>query len=93
MSAQAPARIDFEAIPRNKVYREVVRWPHSPAVVERRNPMAAPCIAPQIKPRIEEKTQTLPVCEPKPIAPKHPFRDLLVEIFEGHEEFLGWTPD
>jgi len=24
---------------------------------------------------------------------KQRFRNLMVTIFEGHEEFLGWTPD
>ena len=53
--------------------------------------MAAPCIAPQLEPPVEKKT--LQASEPKPIAPKQPARDLLAEIFEGHEDFLGWAPD
>lgn len=53
--------------------------------------MAAPCIAPHVEPSDEKKN--LQVCEPKPAAPKRALRDLLAEIFKGHEDFLGWTPD
>jgi hypothetical protein len=29
----------------------------------------------------------------RPADPKRRVRDLLIEIFKGHEEYLGWTPD
>lgn len=53
--------------------------------------MAAPCIAPQLEPPVEKKLT--PADEPKPVGLKQRVRALLVAIFEGHEEFLGWTPD
>ena len=55
--------------------------------------MAAPCIAPPVEPPVENKEKTAQVREPKPVVPKQRVRDLLVKIFEGHQEFLGWTPD
>jgi len=54
--------------------------------------MAAPCIAPEVEIPVEKKP-LIRVSEPKPAGPKQRVRDLLVAIFEGHEEFLGWTPD
>jgi hypothetical protein len=53
--------------------------------------MAAPCIAPQVEPPVEK--ETLQVREPKQAASKQPPRSIPAEIFEGHEDFLGWTPD
>jgi hypothetical protein len=53
--------------------------------------MAATGIAPQVEPPVEKKAT--PVEEPKPIGWKQRVRDLLIAIFKGHEEFLGWTPD
>ncbi|MGA7557615.1 MAG: hypothetical protein WCF61_13520 [Terriglobales bacterium] len=53
--------------------------------------MAAPSIAPQVEPPVVEKTTQ--VSQPKAANPNEPVRDLLAEIFKGHEEFLGWTPD
>jgi hypothetical protein len=53
--------------------------------------MAAPSIAPQVEFPVEEKI--VRTYEPTPIVPKPPVRNLLSEIFEGHEEFLGWAPD
>ncbi|MGA3087000.1 MAG: hypothetical protein ABSD75_00215 [Terriglobales bacterium] len=53
--------------------------------------MATPTIAPQLKVPVEKKASGLR--ESKPIEPKRSVRNLLVEIFEGHEEFLGCTPD
>jgi len=44
-----------------------------------------------LEPPVEKKTLQAP--EPKRVAPKQSFRDLLAEIFQGHEDFLGWTPD
>ncbi len=34
-----------------------------------------------------------PPCEPAPTNLKQRMRDLLITIFKGHEEYLGWTPD
>jgi len=51
---------------------------------------ASPKLAPQIEVAWEKKTQ--PTGEPKPSGPKQRFRNLLIEIFKGHTEFLGWTP-
>ncbi len=53
--------------------------------------MAATSIAPQVEPPVVKETTRVP--EPEPASPKQPGRHLLVEIFTGHEEFLGWTPD
>jgi hypothetical protein len=56
------------------------------------NSMAAsPNVASQVKPAFEEKI--LRACDPQPVAMKQRVRDLLVEIFEGYIEFVGWTPD
>ncbi|HKM85460.1 MAG TPA: hypothetical protein VJW96_04585 [Terriglobales bacterium] len=60
---------------------------------------ASPCVAPQVKPVF--KKRTLELCEPKhnpkprpkTIGQKPRVRDLVAEIFEGYEEFLGCTPD
>ncbi len=54
--------------------------------------MAASCIAPpEVEPPVEEKIKR--VRQPEPVGPRRPLRDLLVKIFEGHQEFLGCTPD
>jgi hypothetical protein len=53
--------------------------------------MATPSIAPDVKLSVEKKT--MQVWEPKPPSLKQRVQNLLVEIFGGHEEFLGWTPD
>ncbi len=52
--------------------------------------MATPCIAPQVEELVAKKTTQ---SGPKPVSPKPHTRSPLAEIFEGHEEFLGWTPD
>jgi len=52
---------------------------------------ASPKLAPQVELVFEKKIPKR--AEPKPIEEKPPVRDLLTEIFGGHEEFLGWTPD
>jgi len=52
---------------------------------------ANPNITPQVKMVFDKKT--MQVCDPKPVDLTQRIRDLLVEIFEEHEEFLGWTPD
>ena len=53
--------------------------------------MASTIIAPEVEPPVEEKRE--PADEPKPVGWKQRVGDLLVAIFKGHEEFLGWTPD
>jgi hypothetical protein len=52
---------------------------------------ASPNVASQVKPVLEEKI--LRASDPQPVALKQRVRDLLVEIFEGYIEFLGWTPN
>jgi hypothetical protein len=44
-------------------------------------------VGPSAKPMYE------PAYEPGPASLKQRIRHLLVTIFEGHEEFLGYTPD
>lgn len=53
--------------------------------------MATTSIAPEVESPVEKKPAQ--VDEPKPIGWKQRIRNLLIAIFEGHEEFLGWTPD
>lgn len=54
--------------------------------------MAATSIVPPVESPVEKKT--LRTYEPKPVRPNPPApKSLLYEIFEGHEDFLGWTPD
>jgi len=52
---------------------------------------ANPKIAPHVDLALEK--QTMQVCEPKRVGLKQRVRNLLAEIFKGHKEFLGWTPD
>ena len=60
---------------------------------------ASPRLAPQAEPSIEKRT--LKLCEPKRNPKTRPttqarkprVRDLVAEIFEGYEEFLGCTPN
>jgi hypothetical protein len=52
--------------------------------------MAATCVAPEVERPVENKTSQVRQSEPKP---KHPFQDVMIEIFRGHDEFLGCTPD
>lgn len=57
---------------------------------------AAPCVVPKVAPVFKKKT--LKLCEPKP-KPKpvgrkpRVVRDVVAEIFEGYEEFLGCASD
>jgi hypothetical protein len=59
--------------------------------------MAATIVAPEVESPVEEKRppvdEPASVEDPKPAGWKQRARDLLVAIFKGHEEFLGWTPD
>jgi hypothetical protein len=52
--------------------------------------MAATCIAPEVESSVEKQTAPVRKRESKP-EPR--FGDLVMQIFEGHEEFLGYTPD
>jgi len=52
---------------------------------------APPCIDPELEQPVEEQLDSSE--GPKPPARKRRLRELLIAIFEGHEEFLGWTPD
>jgi len=51
---------------------------------------ASPKLAPQIEVAWEKKTE--PAAKPEPAGLKQRVRALLIEIFKGHTEFLGWTP-
>jgi hypothetical protein len=59
--------------------------------MEGRNSMAATSVAPELNSPVDD--EPVRVDEPKPVGGKRRVRDLLVAIFQGHEEFLGWTPD
>jgi len=68
--------------------------------MEGRNLMAAsPRIAPQVEPVFEKKTLKLcapqhkPKPRPKTAGQKPQVRDMVAEIFQGYEEFLGCTPN
>jgi len=52
---------------------------------------AQTCIASPVTLRVEEKP--VRVDEPGSLGWEQRVRALLVAIFEGREEFLGWTPD
>jgi hypothetical protein len=52
---------------------------------------ASPKFAPPLEPILEEKI-SIPY-EPKPVVEPPHVRSLLAKMFEGHEEFLGWTQD
>jgi hypothetical protein len=85
-SPEVPSLSLFVVRPREEIsYAELVQ------LVERRNLMATPSIAQEVKLPVEKKT--MQVWEPKPLSLKQQVQNLLVEIFGGHEEFLGWTPD
>jgi hypothetical protein len=50
---------------------------------------------PNIVPQLERATHKEPmqIAEPKPATLKKRVRDLLIDMFEGYQEFLGRTPD
>jgi hypothetical protein len=54
---------------------------------------ASPKVAPPAVPGFD--LRTIKVYEPKPKPPglRERVRILLIQIFEGHQEFLGFTPD
>ena len=53
--------------------------------------MPGTCIAPEPETMVEE--QPVRLDEPEPAGWKQRVCDLLVAIFKGHEDYLGWTPD
>ncbi len=60
--------------------------------------MAATIIAPEVEHPVEEverpvEKKPVRADEPKPIGWKQRVRNLLIAIFQGHEEYLGWTPE
>ena len=57
--------------------------------------MSPVCIEPEVESPVEEERLHVDKAksEPEPQGPKQRIRALLAEIFSGHEEFLGWTPD
>jgi hypothetical protein len=52
---------------------------------------ANPNIVPQVKTVVEK--EIIRLCESKRLTLKQRLRSLLIQMFKGHEEFLGWTPD
>jgi len=52
---------------------------------------ANPNVIPRAKPALEK--EIIRLCEPRPLTLKQRVRKLLIKIFRGHEQFLGWTPD
>src|SRR5271165_1717352 len=60
-------------------------------VFDARIGMGTTCVAPEVETPVE-KTRVR-IDQTKPAGWKQRVRDLLIAIFEGHEEFLGWTPD
>jgi len=53
---------------------------------------ASSVITPEEELASEKKTSKI-YAPPKAQTPKKPKRGLLSELFEGHEEYLGYTPD
>ena len=53
--------------------------------------MATTCVAPEVETPVEKKPVRAE--EPKPVGWKQSVRELLIAMFQGHEEYLGWTPD
>jgi hypothetical protein len=52
----------------------------------------SPVLDPEVETEVEEETPK--ISELKPPTPfRQKPRTLLEEIFEGHEDFLGYTPD
>jgi len=50
-------------------------------------------ITPEEELTFEKKAPKISEPKQSPAVNKQPKRSLLVEIFAGHEEFLGYTPD
>jgi hypothetical protein len=54
---------------------------------------ASPVTTPEEELAAEKKTVKASAPKPKPVRPKQRNLTVLEEIFEGHEEFLGYTAD
>jgi len=52
---------------------------------------ANPNVIPRAQPTFEK--ELIRLCESRPLTLKQRVRNLLIKMFKGHEEFLGWTPD
>jgi hypothetical protein len=55
--------------------------------------VASPILAPEEDIAVVKKIRKVYVPTPKPVGRNERVREMLFEIFEGHEDFLGWTPD
>jgi hypothetical protein len=57
--------------------------------------MSPTCIEPELETPVEEIEESVPSPVPSPqnTGANRRLRNVLTAIFEGHEEFLGWTPD
>jgi hypothetical protein len=64
---------------------------HSTAREKESHMAANPNTVPQMKLACEK--QTLQVVESKPVSARQRIREILLKIFEGHQDFLGRTPD
>jgi hypothetical protein len=56
-----------------------------------RNMAANPNVISQAK--VAPDKQAMQIAEPMPVTLTYRLRDLLIQMFEGYQEFLGWTPD
>ncbi len=56
---------------------------------------ANPNTVPQVKLHVEKRTLEIVESKPesKPVSARQRIRNLLLKIFEGHQDFLGRTPD
>lgn len=54
--------------------------------------MPAATLEPEVEVKLAEE-KTTKRTEPEPAPRKSKVRSLFREIFEGHEEYLGYTPD
>jgi hypothetical protein len=52
---------------------------------------ANPNVVPQLE--LASEKETTQKMEPETLTLKRRVRNLLIDIFEGHEDFLGRTPD
>lgn len=52
---------------------------------------ANPNVVPRVKAVVEK--EVIRLCEAEPLTLKQRVRNLLIKMFKGYEEFLGWTPD
>ncbi|HZW91774.1 MAG TPA: hypothetical protein VFF64_02275 [Candidatus Eremiobacteraceae bacterium] len=54
---------------------------------------ASPNTVPQVKLYLEKTLEIVEKPESKPVSAGQRIRNLLLKIFEGHQDFLGRTPD